>query len=216
MMGVMYPDACLASHVNMAMRGPPTFKETPLLWLRHALTPWSAEDKAGLARSQWFQKEGYGYNLLQGTKPSTIGFAFADSPVAVLAWIYEKLHDWTDNYPWTDDEVLTWVSVYVFANAGPEASARIYYETKHASGAWPSALAYNVKVPLGVSQFPRDLAVVPRLWWHALGPIAFEKRHKDGGHFAAFERPRELAEDLQTMFGRNGGASAVAKTLAKL
>ena len=31
----------------------------------------------------------------------------ADSPVALLAWIYEKSHDWTDDYPWTDDEILT-------------------------------------------------------------------------------------------------------------
>ncbi|KAK8147015.1 hypothetical protein G3M48_002267 [Beauveria asiatica] len=215
-LGADYPESCVASHVNMAFRGPPAFKETPLTWLKHALTPWSADEKKGLARSAWFREEGFGYNSLQSTKPATLGFAFADSPVAVLAWIYEKLHDWTDAYPWTDDEVLTWVSLYVFSNAGPEASARIYYEAKHAPESAAITTGYNARVPLGVSQFPMDIVVIPRLWSHGLGPIAFEKRHKNGGHFAAFERPKELAEDLRTMFGRNGGAFAVTKALAKL
>ncbi|OAA73812.1 Epoxide hydrolase [Cordyceps fumosorosea ARSEF 2679] len=215
-LGADYPESCVASHINLAFRGPPQFKETPWTWLQHALTPWSSDEKKGLVRSAWFREEGFGYNLLQSTKPATIGFALADSPVALLAWLYEKLRDWTDGYPWTDDEVLTWVSVYAFANAGPEASARIYYETRHSPGSAQVTAGYNGRVPLGVSQFPGDIAVVPRLWYHGLGPIVFEKRHKDGGHFAAFERPEELAEDLRTMFGRNGGASSVTKALSKL
>ncbi len=40
----------------------------------------------------------------QATKPQTIGYSLADSPVGLLAWIYEKLVSWTDEYPWTDDE----------------------------------------------------------------------------------------------------------------
>lgn len=28
----------------------------------------------------------------------------ADSPVGLLAWIYEKLVAWTDGYDWSDDE----------------------------------------------------------------------------------------------------------------
>lgn len=199
----------------MASRGPPEFRETPLLWLQHALSSWTAEEKRGLARSKWFAEEGRGYNLQQSTKPSTIGFAFADSPVALLAWVYEKLHDWTDSYPWTDDEILTWVSVYVFANAGPEASARIYYEVRHGPTGFRKGTAYNAKTPLGISQFPRDIQVIPRLWTRALGPVVFEKRHESGGHFAAYERPKELVEDLQTMFGRGGGAYSIAKS-AKL
>lgn len=50
--------------------------------------------------------EGSGYRVLQTTKPQTLGYALQDSPVALLAWIYEKLHDWVDDYPWTDDEIL--------------------------------------------------------------------------------------------------------------
>lgn len=74
-----------------------------------------------------------GYFNEQSTKPQTIGYALADSPVALLAWIYEKLHDWTDDYPWTEDEILTWVSIYWFSTAGPAASVRIYYEASHSA-----------------------------------------------------------------------------------
>ena len=47
---------------------------------------------------------GRGYSAIQGTKPQTLAYALADSPVGLLAWIYEKLVAWTDNYPWTEDE----------------------------------------------------------------------------------------------------------------
>lgn len=69
--------------------------------------------------------------MLQSTQPQPIGFALGDSPVGLLAWMDEKLHDWTDAYPWTDDEIPTWVSIYWFSSAGPAASIRIYYEAQH-------------------------------------------------------------------------------------
>jgi hypothetical protein len=45
-----------------------------------------------------------GYFAEQSTKPQTLGYSLADSPVGMLAWIYEKLVSWTDSYPWEDDE----------------------------------------------------------------------------------------------------------------
>lgn len=45
-----------------------------------------------------------GYFTEQATQPQTIGYSLADSPVGLLAWIYEKLINWTDDYPWEDDE----------------------------------------------------------------------------------------------------------------
>lgn len=92
--GLLYPDACLASHINMIRASAPTLTTHPLLALQNALSPRSAKDKKGFERTNWFRDEGYGYNLEQSTKPQTIGYALQDSPVALLAWIYEKLHDW--------------------------------------------------------------------------------------------------------------------------
>jgi hypothetical protein len=47
---------------------------------------------------------GRGYANEQSTRPQTLGYALADSPVGLLAWIYEKLIEWTDRYAWSDDE----------------------------------------------------------------------------------------------------------------
>ena len=180
--------------------------------LQYAVTPYSKYEKAGQARSQWFKTEGNGYNEIQRTKPQTLGYGLNDSPVALLAWIYEKLHDWTDAYPWTDDEILTWVSIYYFSTAGPAANTRIYYETAHATDPDRSALAkYIPHVKLGLAYFPRDLTIPPKSWGRTLGPVVFEKQHPDGGHFAAHERPEALVNDLNKMFGKGGGAYGVIK-----
>jgi pimeloyl-ACP methyl ester carboxylesterase len=213
-MGMRYPDHVLASHLNFVLvRSPPQLRRTPVQYLRHALLPYTASERAGLERTAWIRETGLGYNLEQSTRPHTIGFALADSPLALLAWIYEKLHDWTDNYPWTDDEILTWISIYAFSTAGPDASARIYYETRLQEAALSSGYDYFAKVPLGLSYFPRDLVVPPSTWGRTLGPVVFERRHEDGGHFAAYERPEKLAEDLRTMFGKRGGAEAAVKKI---
>ena len=57
-----------------------------------------------MAATKKFVNNGMGYYSIQSTKPQTLGFSLADSPVGLLAWIYEKLVAWTDSYPWTDDE----------------------------------------------------------------------------------------------------------------
>ena len=127
-MGKLYPEQCKASHINMVRGHPPKWTSQPLLALQHALTPYSSKTRKGLQRSEWFLNQGSGYRSEQSTKPQTLGYALADSPVGLLAWMYEKLHDWTDNYAWTEDEILTWVSIYWFSISGPAASLRIYYE----------------------------------------------------------------------------------------
>jgi pimeloyl-ACP methyl ester carboxylesterase len=175
-MGILYPDYVLASHINMVRAQAPTFTSQPALALQHAITPYTDAEKEGIKRSEWFLNEGQAYRQLQSTKPQTLSYAFADSPVALLAWIYEKLVDWTDGYPWTDDEVLTWVSVYWFSTAGPNAHVRIYYEAQHN----PTHLIPNRertttwidRVKLGVAHFPREITVVPRVWAKTLGEIA--------------------------------------------
>ena len=57
---------------------------------------------------------------------------------------------------------------------------------------------------LGLSYFPGDITVVPKLWGKTLGPVVYQSRHGKGGHFAATEVPEILAQDLKKMFGKNG------------
>jgi pimeloyl-ACP methyl ester carboxylesterase len=112
-LSLRYPRHVKAQHLNMDMGRPPSLLEHPRLAVEGAFTPYTEREKKGLARTRWFRERGMGYNNLQSTKPQTLGYALTDSPVALLAWIYEKLHDWTDSYPWTDDEICTWISIYV-------------------------------------------------------------------------------------------------------
>ena len=211
-MGLLYPTHVLASHINLVRGHAPSFSSHPLLAIQHALTPYSQRDKAGRARSAWMIEEGSGYRWQQQTKPQTLGYALNDSPVGLLAWIYEKLHDWTDAYPWTDDEILTWVSIYYFSTAGPAATLRIYYEASHDKhfGRERTEL-YIPHVKLGQTYFPRELTVVPKTWGRTMGPIVFENEEEKGGHFAAWERPDCIVRDLRVMFGKGGGAYGVVK-----
>ncbi|KAL9049577.1 MAG: hypothetical protein Q9162_007146 [Coniocarpon cinnabarinum] len=218
---LLYPSACRAAHINMIRANPPSFLSQPLLAAQHASTSYTDSEKAGLERRAWFMNEGSGYRDQQATKPQTLGYSLSDSPVGLLAWIYEKLHDWTDSYPWTDDEILTWVSLYWFSTAGPAASVRIYYEATHQPVQDPAQrLAYVSRdrtmqwiggVKLGVAHFPKELGVVPRTWARTLGEVAFETTHGKGGHFAAWECPEALVEDLRGIFGRGGPCEGVVK-----
>ncbi|EWC47421.1 hypothetical protein DRE_00389 [Drechslerella stenobrocha 248] len=202
------PAHCKAAHFNfMWWVQPPKFASNPFLWLQYNLQPHSDLDKARLERRDWFIREGYGYNLLQGTKPQTIGYGLHDSPVGLLAWIYEKLHDWSDGYKWTDDEILTWVSMYAFSSNGATASNRIYYMDRHLPPAERARVFAPIpsSVPIGFSVFPLDISVWPAAWGRTAGRVVFENAHPDGGHFAAHERPEWLAADLKAMFGKGGG-----------
>jgi pimeloyl-ACP methyl ester carboxylesterase len=223
-MGILYPSNVLASHINMVRAFAPTFTSHPALALQHAITPYTEAESKGMERSAWFTTEGQAYRQLQATKPQTLSYAFADSPVALLAWIYEKLNDWTDRYTWTDDEILTWISIYWFSTAGPNAHVRIYYEVqKYPTEKIPSrerASEWVDKVKLGLAHFPREITVVPRIWGKTMGesdhplsasctngsagPVVHESFNDKGGHFAAWERPDVIVNDLQTMFGKSG------------
>jgi len=204
-----------AWHTNLPLSPPPTTGK-PLVWLRDQLSAlpffgYSDRVKAGLGRTAQFRGEGSGYWMIQSTRPQTLGYSLADSPVGLLAWIYEKLVDWADDYAWNDDEVLTWVSIYYFSRAGPAASLRIYYEAVHVAG---GPQRYNQversTIPTGYSYFRKEILQFPRSWTKT-PYLVFESIHDDGGHFAAYERPEELADDLRKMFGKGGGAYGVVK-----
>jgi hypothetical protein len=111
----------------------------------------------------------------------------------LLAWIYEKLHDWTDNHHWTDDKVLTWISIYQFSRAGPGAAQRIYYEVAHTKQSTQSlgtpgrpfsredTAGYIRSVELGVTFNPKELVVLPKIWARTMGELVYEAENSVGG-----------------------------------
>ena len=157
---------------------PPTLLTDPIGYLGSFFL-----DRISRERLAWTQRHntiGTAYFREHATKPETIGFSLADSPVGLLAWIYEKLISWTDGYPWTDDEgtsvygpvgsvgirtknhaVLEWISIYWFSRAGPAASVRIYYELT-GGGTYDTSEGTKWRsVPLGVAYFPKEIIQYP-------------------------------------------------------
>ncbi|OJA19659.1 hypothetical protein AZE42_02812 [Rhizopogon vesiculosus] len=196
-----------AWHTNFPVVEPPSWK-SPLAFLTYLLKPWSPEDKAGLERTEWFITRSTGYYAEQSTQPQTLGYSLADSPVGLFAWIYTGLTLWTNDYPWSDDEVLTWISIYWFSRAGPAASIRIYFEVGDDFGGFKK-MGRGPSVPVGTSYFPKEIVLPPASWFRNMNNVVFESHHKSGGHFAATERPEELVQDLRNMFGKGGPAFAI-------
>lgn len=215
-MAQRYPQHIKAAHFNFFPMTPPYPWKSPIVFLQSLLTiPFSSKYKGYLAGTQDYIAKGSGYMKQQETRPQTLGYGLHDSPVALLAWIYDKLHSWSDDYPWTDEEILTWVSIYQFSALGPAASVRIYYEAAKGDGpagvttiqAISSYLPSSVKY--AVAHFKRELIKLPFFWYQAVGNIVKESEYEAGGHFAAFEVPELLAGDLRNFFGRNGQAYGV-------
>ncbi|KAJ7465254.1 Alpha/Beta hydrolase protein [Mycena latifolia] len=198
-----------AWHTNMPMYVPqvayPSFYADVLS--APALT---AKEVERLEKNALFLGRGVGYLRQQATQPQTLGYSLADSPAGLLAWIYEKLANWADDYPWTDDEVLTWISIYWFSRAGPTASLRVFFEAENRNfEAIFVPSQPTPSIPLGLSHFPNDILVFPKSWTRVMGNVVFDGHHETGGHFPAYECPQELANDLRKMFGKGGPAFGV-------
>ena len=139
-----------------------------------------------------------GYLKLQSTRPRTIGDALADSPVARAAWIYEKIHSWTDHSGDVEevlskDEILDNVMVYWLSNSGAS-SAGLYWEDG-------DNVALPIDIPVGISIFPADLVSVPRVWGERYYSNSIHWREvESGGHFAAWEVPKLFARELRDCF----------------
>jgi pimeloyl-ACP methyl ester carboxylesterase len=141
-------------------------------------------------RMSAFQQDGSGYLAIQNTRPQTIGYGLTDSPVLQLAWIAEKVHDWTA-LPVDRDQLLTTVGLYWFTRSGVSA-AHTLYEQAH-SHEWGGP----VTVPQGFAVFGAD-QTVRRLVPAPEG--AHWTEYAYGLHFPAMEAPADVAADLQAFF----------------
>ena len=186
-LGRVDPDRVAGVHVNAASAGFIPFDGVP-----EGIELTGAE-QARVDRMQRFLAEGSGYFQIQATRPHTLGFGLADSPVGQLAWIGEKFHDWA--YPAGSidvDDVLTHATLYWLTNTGTS-SAQMYYESMHTQH-WPTPS----KVPTGVANFAEDIAV--RQFAEQVNTITRWVEYDRGGHFAALEVPELFAGDVRAFF----------------
>ena len=162
----------------------------------------SEAEKHRLNVRQDFQTEETGYQQIQGTKPQTIGIALNDSPVGLAAWIVEKFRTWCDcdgnpEKIFTRDELLTNITLY-WVTQTAASSARIYYESRHAIPA-PGG-PRRIETPTACADFPKEIIWSPRRWLEARYNITRWTVMPRGGHFAAFEQPDLLVDDVRAFF----------------
>ncbi|MFW2828744.1 epoxide hydrolase family protein [Sphingomonas sp. ID0503] len=189
MLGRLWPKELAAIHVNM-----------PLVMPADVSGSLSEGEARMLSDMEDYARVDNGYAIQQSTRPQTLGYGLADSPVGQAAWIYEKFWSWTDNQgsP-TDalgmDEMLDNIMLYWLPNKGAS-SARLYWESfKGGFG------AVELDVPTGCSVFPHDIYRAPRSWAErSIHNLIHWNEVDRGGHFAAFEQPALFVDELRTCF----------------
>jgi pimeloyl-ACP methyl ester carboxylesterase len=202
LMGVEAPPELLGIHTNMAGVVPPEIDKLAFTGAPAPpdLTP---DERHAYDQLTRFYTKGLGYALEMGNRPQTL-YGIADSPVGLAAWIldhdiwsYEMIARVFDGVEegLTRDDVLDNITLYWLTNTGVS-SARLYWENK-----FNFVVPKNVAIPVAVSSFPDDLDAPPRSWAEKAYPnLIFFNKHDKGGHFAAWEQPERLSEDVRTAF----------------
>jgi pimeloyl-ACP methyl ester carboxylesterase len=159
----------------------------------------TAEERAVFDQTKDSYKQGTGYAAIMGTRPQTIGYGLADSPVGLAAWCDDKFADWvfTRGEPersLTRDEMLDDITLYWLTNTGTS-GARLYWE----NSANPSAV--DVSIPAAVTVFPGEIYRPPKSWAErAYHQLIYYHRVDKGGHFAAWEEPQLFSEEIRAAF----------------
>jgi len=162
----------------------------------------SDEERRAYERLAFFYTQVY-YAFHMGTRPQTL-VGLADSPVGLATFMID--HDARSleliarsfngvAEGLTRDDVLDNVTLFWLTNTGVSA-ARLYWE--HKLGFFTPK---GVKIPVAVSSFPDDLYPMPRSWAERAYPelIHYNALPK-GGHFAAWEQPQLLTEEIRVGF----------------
>jgi pimeloyl-ACP methyl ester carboxylesterase len=153
-----------------------------------------------LERYTDYIRSGSAYALLNATRPQTVSYGIADSPLGQLAWIAEKFRDWVDPaHPVPADDVLVTASIYWFTRTAAS-SARFYqeeYTANRAPGTGPALERSYVETPTAVAAFPYEIVPPIREWAEELYNVVRWVEPPAGGHFSALERPDLLLDALR-------------------
>ena len=201
-MGRQAPAGLLGIHVNRIERAttvPPEVARALALG-EPAPASLSPDERVVFGEIKDFYKSGLGYANIMATRPQTIGYGLADSPVAMAAWFYDKIADWvfTRGEPeraLTRDEILDDITLYWLTNTGTS-SARIYWEAG-AGGSKPAPIS----IPAAVTIFPGEIYKPPKSWTQrAYQNLIYYNRVDKGGHFAAWEEPLLFSTEVRAAF----------------
>jgi pimeloyl-ACP methyl ester carboxylesterase len=204
MMGLQAPPELLGIHTNMPGIFPAEIDQAAFAG---APTPagLSPDEKVAYERVRFVYQKGVAYGFQMGLRPQTL-YGIADSPVGLAAYFLD--HD-ARSYELisrvfqgqaeglTRDDILDNVTITWLTNTALS-GARLYWEF------WGKGSYFNAKgvsIPVAVSVFPDELYPAPQSWTERAYPkLMYFKKHNKGGHFAAWEQPQLLSEDLRAGF----------------
>ena len=185
-----FPESLLGIHFNgVGVAPPPEAEQT------QAEREWVRTVNAFVAVERDYYNE-------QQHKPQTVAFALTDNPLGTAAWIAEKLKLWSDSPDerepvFTKYQVLTNIMIYLVTDT---IGTSVWFYRGRVDES--SNLAGKVNVPTAFASFPRELptldppqSVVARNF----NLLQYTKMPR-GGHFACWEQPDLLVEDLRTFF----------------
>jgi pimeloyl-ACP methyl ester carboxylesterase len=202
-MGLQAPPELLGIHTNMPGIFPAdidgaAFSGAP------APSGLSADEKLAYDRLQFVYQKGIAYGFQMGLRPQTL-YGIADSPVGLAAYFLD--HD-ARSYELisrvfqgqaeglTRDDILDNITITWLTNTALS-GARLYWEY------WGKGYfnAKGVSIPVAVSVFPDELYPAPRSWAERAYPkLIHYNRLPKGGHFAAWEQPQLLSEEVRAGF----------------
>ena len=212
-MGVDAPPELLGIHTNMPGIFPAEIDQAAFSGAP-APASLSADEKLAYERLQFVYQKGIAYGFQMGLRPQTL-YGIADSPIGLAAYFLD--HD-ARSYEMiarvfagkseglTRDDILDNITITWLTNTALS-GARLYWEN------WGKLGYFNVKgvsIPVAVSVFPDELYPAPKSWTERAFPklIHFNTVEK-GGHFAAWEQPKLLSEEVRVGFRPLRGPGSV-------
>jgi pimeloyl-ACP methyl ester carboxylesterase len=146
----------------------------------------------------WWMREG-AFNMVQSTKPHSLAFALADSPVGMAAWLMLLFSSGKEDRVlerFELDELITNATIYWVTNTIGTAM-QSYLENARAIYGNPDALPpAKSSVPAAVARMPLD-APLPRAWAERRVNLVQFTEMERGGHHSSWEVPDLFAADLR-------------------
>jgi pimeloyl-ACP methyl ester carboxylesterase len=167
----------------------------------------SDDERTAYEQLRSFYAKHVAYANIMATRPQTL-YGLADSPVDLAAFMLDhgdgtgqpglvtQVLEGTLQSDLTRDDLLDNITLYWLTNTGVSA-ARLYWENK--AGFFE---AKAIALPFAISVFPDELYQAPRSWAERAYPdnLIHYNRLDRGGHFAAWEQPQLLSEELRAAF----------------
>jgi len=212
-MAVQAPPGLIGIHTNMPGAVPPELDDAAAAGAP-APSALLADERQAYEQLAFVYKH-VQYALCMAALPQTLT-GLADSPVALASFLLDPglslfLARWMRDdqrglkfvpysFDWRDatltrDDLLDIITLFWLTNTGVSA-ARLYWENK-----LPYFSPKGISMPVAVSVFPDELYACPRTWAERAFPkLIYYNRLDKGGHFAAWEQPGLLSEELRASF----------------